>query len=268
MSARGTTTLDRPGTQAATVLAVALGRGRVGKSTALRWVIGRARNAGREIVVADYDRRNPTLAAFYPEARQPASAETEDVKEGLTGLLNDMVERQASVALDLGGGDDLLNEYGRDLPLVEFCQDTGIAPLALLCLGPDLADLQHAAAIEASGAFAPERTIIVLNEGLVPVGRLADRAFAPVMEAKEFRSLVERGAQPVLMPRLPCIAEIDRRRLDFWAAAEGAKGADGTPIGPVQRSQTKAWLYGRRRPDGTVDGGMEQVFAPWAGWLP
>lgn len=244
-------------TTAPPVLACGEGRGRVGKSTLLRWVIDRARNAGRLVTVADGDRNNATLTAYYRDACRPVSAEQEDAKAWLTSLLNGMAEDQRSVVLDLGGGDRLLAEYGRDLALVEFCRDIGAEPLALVCLGPDLDDLAHAVAMEDAAGFAPERTVLVLNEGLVPVGRQPDRAFAPLVARPEFRALLDRGAQVVAMPRLPCMADVDARRLDFFAAAEGAKGVGGVPLGPVQRSQTKAWI---RR--------MEEAFAPVSSWLP
>jgi Mrp family chromosome partitioning ATPase len=57
------------------VLLVGLGRGRVGKSTVLRFAIERARNAGRDVIVADGDMRNPTLSGVFPDARRPHSAD-------------------------------------------------------------------------------------------------------------------------------------------------------------------------------------------------
>lgn len=237
------------------VLAIGLGRGRTGKSTLLRWAIGRALEAGREVDAADGDRHNATLAAFCRTAARPPSAEDADSKDWLTDRLNALATERRSLVLDLGGGDRLLADYGRDLALVEFCRDCGVEPLALLCLGPALDDLAHVVAL--ADAFAPPRTVLVLNEGLVPGGRSAQQAFAPLYGRKEFAALVDRGAVPVLMPRLACMPEVDARRLGFGAARDGAKGRDGSPLGPVQRSQVGTWM---RR--------MEEAFEPCRAWLP
>jgi hypothetical protein len=119
------------------VLAVGLGRGFGGKSTGLSELVWRARDQGRDVIVADGDTRSRTLAGLFPEAVSPATDELPDVKEWLSGILNRMVEERRSAVLDLGGGDRVLQEYGRDLLLVEFCAEYGIEPLALYFLGPE-----------------------------------------------------------------------------------------------------------------------------------
>ena len=67
--------------------------------------------------------------------------------------------------LDLGGGDRVLQEHGRDLRLVEFCARRGIEPLALYFLGSEDEDLRHVLSIWEAGYFRPRRTLLVLNEG-------------------------------------------------------------------------------------------------------
>ncbi len=61
---------------------IAAGRGKVGKSTILRWAIEQNAEAGSSAVIADGDRTNPTLAAFFPQAIRPPSAEDMDVRTG------------------------------------------------------------------------------------------------------------------------------------------------------------------------------------------
>ena len=76
----------------------------------LDWLIQRARNQGREVIIADGDRRNADLAGLYPgQAMQPPSDDTGDVKEWITSVLIRMAEMGQSVALDLGGGDRVLS---------------------------------------------------------------------------------------------------------------------------------------------------------------
>src|SRR4051812_14175265 len=87
------------------VLAVGLGRGGGGKSSGLAELVWRARNQGREVVVADGDARSHTLSGLFPDAIQPKSEELPDTKDFLTALLNRIVKQRCSAVLDLGGGD-------------------------------------------------------------------------------------------------------------------------------------------------------------------
>lgn len=104
-----------------TILAVGLGRGFGGKSTILAEMVWRARAQGRDPIVADGDARSKTLAGIFPEATTPETEELPDLKAWLTGVLNTIIREGRSAVLDLGGGDRVLLEYGRDLRLVEFC---------------------------------------------------------------------------------------------------------------------------------------------------
>src|SRR4051794_19401574 len=128
---------DDQGAAPSPALVVGLGRGFGGKSTGLAELVWRARSQGRDVIVADGDARSRTLAGLFPEeATTPRTEELSDVKAWLTWVLNRMVREKRSAVLDLGGGDRVLQEYGRELRLVEFCARRGIEPLALYFLGP------------------------------------------------------------------------------------------------------------------------------------
>src|SRR5438270_3414790 len=159
------------------IFLVGFGRGRVGKSTFCRLVLDRAHHAGRQTVLAADGDRSQTLASYYPSALKPDSAEDEDVGKFLTNILDKIALERVSVVLDLGGGDKSLATYGRQLELVEFCLENGIRPVVVYCVGPHSDDLKHVALMEESGVFQPEATIVVLNEGLISVGRTAHGAF-------------------------------------------------------------------------------------------
>ncbi|MBX9702203.1 MAG: hypothetical protein K2X91_08810 [Thermoleophilia bacterium] len=222
------------------VLAVGLGRGFGGKSTGLAELVWRARNAGRDVIVADGDPRSRTLAGMFPEAMQPPTEELPDVKAWLTEVLNRMVKERRSAVLDLGGGDRVLQEYGRDLRLVEFCAKRGIQPLALYFLGPEEEDLRHVLSIWEAKYFRPERTLLVLNEGVIREGRTVAGAFERTMADPGFRAMVEKGgAVPVLMHRLACMDLLRRRGLGLYAAAVG-EGQD--PLDPVEQFMVEDWL--------------------------
>ena len=117
------------------------------------------------MIIADGDPQSRTLAGIFPKAMQPSTEELPDVRAWLTGVLNRMVKERRSAVLDLSGGDRVLQEYGRDFRLVEFCARWGIEPLALYSLGPEDEDLRHVLSIWEAGYFRPRRTLLVLNKG-------------------------------------------------------------------------------------------------------
>lgn len=241
-------------TQPSPVFAVGLGRGGLGKSFALSELVWRAKAAGRDIIVADGDARSKTLTSLFPSATSPESEEMPDGKAWLTGLLNRMVRERQSAVLDLGGGDRLLLEYGRELKLVEFCARRGIHPLAIYCLGPDEEDLRHIVAIWDGRFFRPERSILLLNEGVIRQGQHVAGAFAKTMAHPDFRRIVDEGARPILLPRLAHIEAIRASGVGFYGAAVGQAG-----LGPIEEFVAEQWL---------LDYEAARLEAGVAGWLP
>ena len=242
---------------AAPVLAVGLGRGFGGKSTGLSELVWRARNQGRDVIVADGDARSKTLASMFPDATCPRSEELPDVKEWISDLLNRMIEEKRSAVLDLGGGDRVLQEYGRDLGLVEFCEEYGIEPLALYFLGPEEEDLKHVLSIWEAGYFRPKRTLLVTNEGVIREGKTMAGAFDQTLSHPGFSKMVEAGAELIMMRRLACMDLVRKSGLGFYGAASGAKGASGRPLDPTYAFMVKKWLRD-----------LETERAAQAGWLP
>lgn len=228
------------------VLAVRMGRGRTGGSTLLDWLVQRARSEGRGIAIGDGDRRNPTLAGFYPPgtpggATQPATDETSDVKDWITGQLSEMVALRSSLVLDLGGGDRVLSEYGRDLGLVDFCAMAGVEPLALFMSGPEMDDFEHVLTIWNTGYFRPGRAVLVFNEHLVAQGRTPTGAFDAIMGRPEMDQMMAQGLRVIFMPRLPCMTEMRRAGLSFLDAVANRAGTDGKPLDPVRQFMVSSW---------------------------
>ena len=228
------------------VLAVRMGRGRTGGSTLVDWIVQCARQAGRPVVVGDGDRRNPTLAGLYPPgtaggATQPATDETADVKDWITGGLGQMVASRTSLVLDLGGGDRVLAEYGRDLGLVDFCNAAGIEPLALFVSGPEMDDFEHVLTIWKAGYFKTPQSVLVLNEHLVTQGRTPAGAFDAIMSRPEMREMLRDGLVPLFMPRLPCMGEMRAAGLSFLDAVANKPGVNGKPLDPVRQFMVATW---------------------------
>lgn len=201
------------------VLAVVLGRGGAGKSTGLEEIYWRARDQGREVIIADGDARSATLRNRFPYVTSPSSEELPDIKEWLDGEFNRMARERKSVVLDLGGGDRVLQEYGRSLRLVEFCRRRGVEPVAIYFLGPDAEDLRHVVSLWDAEHFRPKRALLVLNEGVIRQGKTTKGAFEPTMNDPDLLRMVEGGAVPVLMRRLDCMDAARAYEGGFYAAA-------------------------------------------------
>ena len=240
---------------ASPVLAVGLGRGHVGKSVGLAELIWRARSQGRNPIIADGDPRSKTLSDMFPgEAASPPSEETGDVKLWLTSLLNQMVREKRSAVLDLGGGDKALMDFGRDLPLVQFCERRGIAPVALFFMGPDDEDFRHVESIWSNGTFKPKRVALILNEGVLRDGQTVAGAFEKTMAQPGLQRMVAEGAKPFLMQRLAAMNVVKTSGRGFYAASSGDAALD-----PVEEFMTESWLT-------DLEGKRER--AGVANWMP
>ena len=219
-----------------------LGRGARGKSLWLRWAIERALNAGRQLTIVDADRTNPTLAAYFPNVIRPDSAEDDDLERLIRDLTERLMEQPGAAVIDLGGGDLVLKRLARKhRGLVRYLEACSIRGVAAYVFGPDRDDLAYLRDLEEGGLFAPQATILVLNEALVPPNSSTLRLFEPLMNDPIFLRATERGAIPVFMPRLDPARELDNRRLGFFAAEAGQMGQGHTRIGPWNRSLIRVW---------------------------
>lgn len=229
----------------APVLAVRLGRGRTGGSTFLDLLIQRARRAGRNVIIGDGD-KDPALANFYPPdqpggARQPISADIADVADWITSLSGQMAEERASLVLDLGGGDRILEEHARDLALPAYCEAVGAEPLAIFTIGPDLADFEHVLTIVRAGYFKTEHAILVQNHSLVRAGKNAAGAFEEIENHSDYKELA-RSSATIAMPRLGCMNELRAAGLSFFEAASDTPVPGKKPFDPARRFMVRDWL--------------------------
>lgn len=223
------------------------GRGRQGGTTALDLLIQLARTEGRPVLVGDGDRNNSSLALFYPPgseggASQPPTGETEDVKDWITETVADAIRLGSSLVIDLGGGDRVMEEYGRDLGLVEFCEAKGFNPLGLFFCGPEESDLRHVLSLWNADYFRPRRSVVVFQEYLVPRGRTPAGAFDKLLSSPEMEQLLADGMQFVFLPRLPCMEEVRKLGIGFSDAAAGKRGIEGKPLDPVRQFMVEQWI--------------------------
>ena len=230
-------------------MVVTHGRGGTGKSTGVRILKERADEAGRPVVIADADRTNATLGAFYEGVERPDHPDEKTVADWLDELVNTQAESRMSVMLDMGGGDQVFKRFAASLDLAALLHAEGIMPVALHFFSPDIDDLAYLQDVEASGAFCPAQTVLVLNEGLIKDARPVDAAFAELREHSIFRAALKRGAREIVLPRLTCMQEVNSRRLSFAGAEK--------ELGLTNRQRVAMW---RRA--------VAKALAPIDGWLP
>lgn len=233
-----------------------LGRGSRGKSFLARWVIDRAQSQGREIVVADADRSNPALAAYFSGVLTPPNADARVMQQWFKALCTKQISDNFNMLVDLGGGNLLLQEMARKWDLVSFLEKHGVDVVVIHLIGAYPDDLANLRDLEADRLVAPEATILVLNESAAPSNLSVEEAFQPLLEHTVFREALNRGAKLVWMPLLEPAQEVEARRLIFTAAEAGAVTTGARPVDIWARQAIHMWLRD-----------MERNFAPVAHWL-
>lgn len=239
-------------------LILPMGRGSRGKTLLSRWMIDRAMNAGRHPLPADGDRTNQTLARYFPQAVSPPSADDADVRGWIADLVEAQLAQGHDTVLDLGGGDLTMKAIAREMDLLGWLAGLGVDVVPVHLLGPSIDDVAYLQSVEEGGLLASPTTILVLNEGTVPVGRSPHAAFSETVQTHAvFTATVARGARLVGMPRLEPAPDLEEGGIPFLMAAQGLTQAGGRQLGPWKAQQVTLWL---RR--------MEVNFASVLEWLP
>jgi hypothetical protein len=238
--------INDAGAERSPVLAIRFGRGRTGGTTFLDLLIQRARRAERAVGIADGDTHNATLARLYPPgepggAIQPRGTDIGDVTEWVTEVTSQMAAEQKSMVLDMGGGDKVLEEHAKDLNLPEFCEAAGVQPLAIYSIGPTMEDFDHVMNIYERGFLRSDRSLLLLNESLVPAGKPAGGAFDFVFADSRYEQIAAR-TRSVIMPKLACMLAMRNDGLTFYQAAEGKRGKSGRPMSLGHQFMVKTWI--------------------------
>lgn len=242
-----------PGQSLNTVLAMRYGRGRLGGSGVILTAIQRARFHGRRIKPMEGDLKSRTLASYYPShapdgrpildgATMPRSENLGDFKSWIGDTMDDMAEDRISRALDISGGDRVMQELLADLSLAAFCGERGFKFLALCMLGSDMEDFNHIRAAVDAGVLHPMHMILIMNEGAIRSGQNPDGAFDAIVGHSDYQALTDSGAVPVYLPRLPCMDALREQRLNFYDVAANRPGADGKRPRATMQHMTNKWL--------------------------
>lgn len=235
------------------------GRGKTGKTTAIRWMAERALAERRPFLMGDLDPTNASFSTYFKGVQRPDDADNPAATlRWLEGFIQHAIRHRVNAAIDLGGGDLNLRRLVDELPgLADMMAAEGAAPVLFYHVGPQVDDLSPIATMEGRG-FQPEATAIVLNEATVEPGLSRAQAFARIQRHGVFRDAIARGAVPVWMPKLLVADAIEARRLRFLDARDGAVGEDGkAAFGAFDRARVRHWLDA-----------MERQFASVRTWLP
>lgn len=131
--------------------------------------VDRALARSREIVIADADRTNATLSAYFQGVVTPPSADDAEMRDWFAAFVERQIAEHFNALIDLGAGDLILKQLAREVGLTAFLERYSIRPVAVHLLGPDPDDLAYLHDVERDGLFAPAATILVLNAALVPL---------------------------------------------------------------------------------------------------
>lgn len=236
----------------------AAGRGKTGKTTALRWMAETALLNGHQVLMGDIDPTNASFSTYFQGVHKPVDADNPVATlKWLEQFIQHAIRHRMSAQIDLGGGDTTLRRLVAELPnLVSMLTEEGIAPVLLYMVGPQVDDLSPIATMAERG-FHPEATAIVMNEAAVEPGLSRDAAFARIHRHSVFRDALIRGAVPIYMPRLLVAEAIEARRMHFIDARDGGTGTGKAPLGAFDRARVRNWLEA-----------MDRQFAGIRSWMP
>lgn len=242
----------------------AIGPGRSGKTTMLRWASEMCATRGAYPITAAADPQNRSLKNYIENVAEPPTNDATATARWLEALLRHVMNEKAAVRsalVDLGGGDTSLQKLLATLPsLASDMTDAGVTAVAVYALGPRVDDLASLASFEALG-FRPDATVLVRNEGLADGPTDRDDAFARIVRHSAYRAAIARGAVEVWMPRLDAgvAQELESKRLGFIQARDAIspEGRKVLPLGPFDRARVRMWLEA-----------MATEMAPILSWLP
>ena len=222
-----------------------LGRGRVGKTATATALVQFYRSLGCNLEVWNVDQQNAnySLSRFHSEVQEPpVGSGFEDRKRWLEGRILDQSKRKYDAIVDFPGGDSTILRLAQEVRLVRMLERMGIRPVAVHVIGPSKADLDYLRQMVMSGLFMPEATIILLNGGVVQSGLSVDAAFSEIIADKVVCDAVDKGAELLTMPALPCMTGVMDLGIAFGDVAVGRFGPGQEPLSPFDQERTSIWL--------------------------
>jgi hypothetical protein len=232
----------------------AVGRGKTGKTTLLRWMAETALASGRPFLMADIDPTNASFASYFEGVSRPDTDDPAGVNRWLQAFIEYAVKHQTTAMIDLGGGDTTLRTLATEMPgFAQQIEEAGLVPVNFYLAGAQPDDLAPIATLAERG-FNPRARAVVLNESTAEVGLSRQQAFMRVVRNRVLLDQLGSGAINLWMPRLHAADAVESRRSSFAAARDGQTTP---PLGIFDRSRVKSWLEA-----------MDRQFHGVKSWMP
>ena len=224
-----------------------IGRGRSGGSLGCAVIARHAISLGHKVLVADGDINNPMLSRLYPAegahgVGRPKNATLETCKVWLADTLAKALEQQASVVIDMGGGDRISEELAAESDLGHFLAASNLIPTYAYFTGPERDDFEHMHRIWASGAFQGGTSLLFLNAGLQRNASRTVDPFAWLREDSRLLATLKAGVIPIDMPALTAMKYIEEEGLSVFEAIANNAGQSGHPLNPLWVHMAQKWL--------------------------
>ncbi|MFT8642785.1 hypothetical protein [Gluconacetobacter sp.] len=224
-----------------------IGRGRSGGSLALSCFMHWAIEAGRPALAADGDPNNPTLSKLFPSdgpygVDRPTSAELEASKIWLANTLAEALSEDASIVIDMGGGDRVSEELAAESDLGAFLRANGVIPTFAYFTGPERDDFDHVYRIWDSSSFKDGDSVLFLNEGLYRSTSRSSDPFAWLRKDERLLAMHDAGVRTVVFPALTCMKYLENDGLNVFDVIAGKPKADGSQVNPLWRHMAVKWL--------------------------
>jgi hypothetical protein len=232
----------------------AVGRGKTGKTTLLRWMAETALLSDRPFLMADIDPTNASFASYFDGVSRPDTDDPAGVNRWLQAFIEYAVKHQTTAMIDLGGGDTTLRILATEMPgFAQQIEEAGLVPVSFYLAGAQPDDLAPIATLAARG-FSPRARAVVLNESTAEIGLSRQQAFMRVVRNRVLLDQLGSGAINLWMPRLHAADAVESRRSTFAAARDGQTAP---PLGIFDRSRVKSWLEA-----------MDKQFQGVKSWMP
>jgi hypothetical protein len=219
-------------------IVLAVGRGKTGKTTLLRWIAEISAQRQGSAILADIDPTNKSFARYFDDVARPETDNPQAVTRWLQELIEHCVNERQSAIVDLGGGDTTLRTLAAEMPgLATQMEVVGVSPVMLYMVGTQPEDLAPAVTLRARG-FTAKAQAIVFNEVAIDAGMTRKSAFSRLMASSTFRDLASSSIQ-VWMPRLHAAEAVESRQCTFMAARDGLSDP---PLGLFDGARVRAWL--------------------------
>jgi hypothetical protein len=234
-------------------IVMAVGRGKTGKTTLLRWVAEMSFEQASSPILADIDPSNQSFSRYFKDAIRPETDHPAGVAKWLQELFEHCVTYQRSAIVDLGGGDTTLRTLASEMPgLASHLETNGVSPVLLHLAGPQPEDLTPSNTLISRG-FSPAAQALILNEFSIEPGGTRHATFASTLQSSAGLTLTE-ASVIVWMPKLHSADAVEKRQCRYIAARDGQVNP---PLGMFDAARLRVWLDT-----------MNRRFAGISSWIP